>query len=161
PQESAAVSGISRLLWFGPFLAAAAAYGATACAVCHPGEAARFLASPMGRSIGPPQSIGTGTVTHSASGSALSVEYRDGRMFHLLSELGLKAEYQVAWQIGSGIKGRTYAVQIGQYLLESPLSWYEASGWDVSPGFESLQLLDFNRPITANCLFCHAGKTKF
>ena len=82
-------------------------------------------------------------------------------MFHVLSERGLTAEYPVAYQIGSGIKGRTYAVQVGDYLLESPLSWYQGSAWDVSPGFESMQLLDFDRPITANCLFCHAGRAKF
>jgi hypothetical protein len=100
-------------------------------------------------------------VTHQASQSVLSAEYRKGRMFHVLSERGLTAEYEVAYQIGSGTKGRTYAAQVGRYLLESPLSWYAGSAWDVSPGFESLSLLDFDRPITANCLFCHAGKVKF
>ena len=115
----------------------------------------------MGRSIGPPQVIATGKVTHSASGSNLSVEYRGRRMFHILSERGLTAEYPMALQIGSGNKGRTYAVKIGQYLLESPLSWYVGSGWDISPGFESLPLIEFNRPITSNCLFCHAAKVRF
>ena len=91
----------------------------------------------------------------------MAVEYRGGSMFHILSERGLKAEYRVAYQIGSGIKGRTYAVRIGDYLLESPLSWYKGSGWDVSPGYESLPLIDFDRPITSNCLFCHSGKIKF
>jgi predicted CXXCH cytochrome family protein len=131
------------------------------CANCHPKETARFLASPMGKSVGPPEIIESGKVTHQASGSVLSVEYRAGRMFHVLSERGLTAEYPVAYQIGSGTKGRTYAVQVGDYLLESPLSWYKDSSWDVSPGYESMQLLDFDRPITANCLFCHSGKVKF
>jgi hypothetical protein len=115
----------------------------------------------MGRSIGPPETIAAGRVTHQASQSVLSAEYRQGRMFHVLAERGLTAEYEVAYQIGSGTKGRTYAVQVGRYLLESPLSWYAGSAWDVSPGFESLPLLDFDRPITANCLFCHAGRVKF
>jgi predicted CXXCH cytochrome family protein len=115
----------------------------------------------MGRSIGAPETIAAGRVNHPASGSVLSAEYREGRMFHVLAERGLTAEYPVAYQIGSGTKGRTYAVHVGQYLLESPLSWYAGTGWDVSPGFESLPLLDFDRPITANCLFCHAGKVKF
>jgi hypothetical protein len=115
----------------------------------------------MGRSVGPPERLAPGKVTHQASGGVLSVEYRAGRMFHVLFERGLTAEYRVAYQIGSGSKGRTYAVKVGEYLLESPLSWYQSSAWDVSPGFESLQLLDFDRPITANCLFCHAGKARF
>ena len=62
-------------------------------------------------------------------------------MFDVLSERGLTAEYEVAYQIGSGTKGRTYAVQVGRYLLESPLSWYASSAWDVSPGFESSHCL--------------------
>ena len=119
----------------------------------------------MGKSFQPPENIGTGKVSHAPSGSAMSVEYRNGRMVHVLNERGLTAEYPVAYQIGSGIKGRTYAVQIGQYLLESPLSWYadsvRGSTWDVSPGYESMQLLDFDRPITANCMFCHSGNVKF
>ena len=115
----------------------------------------------MGRSVGPPEAIASGRVTHQPSGSVMSVEYRAGRMFHILSERGLTAEYPVAYQIGSGIKGRTYAVQVGGYLLESPLSWYKGSGWDVSPGYESMQLLDFDRPITASCLFCHSGNVRF
>ena len=115
----------------------------------------------MGRSIGPPETIAAGRVTHPASQSVLSAESRKGRMFHVLSERGLIAEYEAAYQIGSGTKGRTYAIQVGHYLLESPLSWYANSGWDVSPGFESLPLLDFDRPITANCLFCHAGRATF
>jgi predicted CXXCH cytochrome family protein len=131
------------------------------CVSCHPKETARFLASPMGKSVGPPETLSSGRVTHQTSGSVMSVEYRAGRMFHALSERGLTAEYHVAYQIGSGIKGRTYAVQVGDYLLESPLSWYKGSGWDASPGYESMQLLDFDRPITANCLFCHSGKVKF
>jgi predicted CXXCH cytochrome family protein len=115
----------------------------------------------MGKSIAQPETIPSGRVTHQASGSVMSVEYRAGRMFHVLSERGLLAEYAVAYQIGSGVKGRTYAVEVGGYLLESPLSWYKGSAWDVSPGYESMQLLDFDRPITANCLFCHSGKIKF
>jgi predicted CXXCH cytochrome family protein len=115
----------------------------------------------MGKSIGPPEALAAGSVTHRQSGSVLSVQYRGGRMFHVVAERGLTAEYAVAYQIGSGIKGRTFAVEVGSYLLESPLSWYAGSGWDVSPGFESMQLLDFDRPITSNCLFCHAGTAKF
>lgn len=152
---------VLRLLWVSIFLVAGAAWGAPACARCHPGETARYVSSPMGRSVGPPETIAPGRVTHPASGSVLAAEYRAGHMFHVLEERGLTAQYRVAYQIGSGIKGRTYAVRIGPYLIESPLSWYRGSGWDVSPGFESMQLLDFDRPVTSSCLFCHSGKARF
>jgi len=108
-----------------------------------------------------PEPMDAGRVTHAASGSVLSAEMRDGRMVHILAERGLTAEYPVAYQIGSGTKGKTYAVQVGDYLLESPLSWFKAAGWDVSPGYESMRLLDFDRPVTSNCLFCHSGNARF
>jgi predicted CXXCH cytochrome family protein len=144
------------------FLFALASHGAApVCARCHPRETARFLASAMGNSIGPAAALPAARVTHAPSGSVISVEYREERMFHVLSERGLTAEYPIAYQIGSGLKGRTYAVQVGDYLLESPLSWYKGLGWDVSPGYEAMPLIDFDRPITESCLFCHAGEVKF
>jgi len=133
---------------------------APVCAKCHPSETAKFLASPMGRSIGPPEVIASGAVAHAPSGSRLAASYRNGRLVHTLSERGLDAEYPVALQIGRGMRARSYAVRIGEYLLESPLSWYKSAGWDVSPGYESMQLLDFDRPVTENCLFCHADRAR-
>lgn len=140
---------------------AAAWAAAPDCAACHPDQVSRYLASPMGRSLSAaPESVrAAGTVSHALSGAKLSAEFRAGRMYHVLTESGLTAEYPVAYQIGSGLKGRTYAVRVGDYLLESPLSWYRNSGWDVSPGYESLALLDFDRPIATNCLFCHASRS--
>jgi predicted CXXCH cytochrome family protein len=136
------------------------AHAAPVCARCHPKETARFEISAMGRSIGPAEPLPPGRVTLTASGSVLSAVVRGGQMFHILAERGVSAEYPVAYQIGRGAKARTYAVQVGDYLLESPLSWYRTAGWDVSPGYEGMQLIDFDRPVTENCLFCHAGAAK-
>ncbi len=115
----------------------------------------------MGRSIAPPDPLPPGRVVHGLSGSVITIDSDGAQMIHRISERGLTAEYPVAYQIGSGRKGRTFAVQIGNYLLESPVSWYRGHGWDVSPGFENLALLDVDRPVTSSCLFCHAGRTKF
>jgi predicted CXXCH cytochrome family protein len=120
-----------------------------------------FLASPMGKSLATPESLGPARIEHQVSGSVITIAEQNGRMVHRINERGVIAEYPIAYQIGRGIKGRTYLVRVGEYLLESPASWYKGSGWDVSPGYESLQLLDFDRPITAECLFCHAGPTRF
>ncbi len=131
------------------------------CAGCHPRETSRFVASPMGRSIGAPDPLPPGRIVYTSSGSVLTIEYRSDRLIHGLSERGFTAEYPIAYQIGAGRRGRSFVVQIGNYLLQSPASWYEGHGWDVSPGYEDLQLIDFDRPITENCLFCHAGPTRF
>lgn len=130
------------------------------CAGCHPRETARFLATPMGRSIGAPDAIAQGGIFHAPSKSSLTASYRNGQLSHAISKQGLTAEYRIAFQIGRGVRARTYAARVGDYLLESPLSWYKGSGWDVSPGYEDLQLLDFDRPVTENCLFCHAGQAR-
>ena len=130
------------------------------CKTCHPSETARFLASPMGRSLGPADAIASGRTTHAPSATTLTADFRKGQLFHTISARGITAEYPVAFQIGRGVKARTYAVRVGDYLLESPLTWYKSGGWDVSPGYEAMQLLDFDRPVTENCLFCHAGRAK-
>lgn len=115
----------------------------------------------MGQSLGVPNPLLPGRVRQESSGSDISIEIHDGRMIHRLSERGLTAEYPITYQIGSGVRGRSYAVDIGNYLLESPVSWYRDHGWDISPGYEGMQLVDFDRPVTESCLFCHSGDAKF
>jgi len=47
-------------------------------------------------------------------------------------------------------------------FFQSPISYHnEARGiWDMAPGYEGDRRPDFDRPITAECLFCHAGRAK-
>ncbi len=82
-------------------------------------------------------------------------------MIHTLTANGITAEYPVAYQIGAGKVGYTYIVRIGEYLFESPASWYRQNGWDFSPGYQRLAGVDFDRLIDSNCLFCHADNAKF
>ena len=115
----------------------------------------------MGRSIGPPEPLPAGRVEPRVSGSVVTSDSHEGQMTHRITEHGITADYAVTYQIGSGRRGRTFAIQIGSYLEESPISWYTGHGWDVSPGYAELQLLDADRPINSSCLFCHAGRAKF
>ncbi len=57
--------------------------------------------------------------------------------------------------------GRSYMVQMGDYLFESPASWFNRYGWDLSPGYARTAVIDFDRPVDEACLFCHAGTTRF
>jgi predicted CXXCH cytochrome family protein len=60
--------------------------------------------------------------------------------------------------IGSGHQGKSYAWRHGDSLFQSPIAWYrEQRRWDMAPGYEQDPSPDFYRPITAECLFCHAG----
>lgn len=66
---------------------------------------------------------------------------------------------QVQFAIGSGKRGRTYVIDRGGLLFESPLSWYsEKECWDLSPGYSASGHQRFERRITGRCLSCHAGR---
>ena len=131
------------------------------CATCHPKEAARFGKSPMGNSLGAPASMQGGQVVHRRSGSVVTIKESDGTMTHTLFAQGSTVEYPIRYQIGAGLMGRTYVIQLGDYLFESPASWFKTYGWDVSPGYASAAALDFDRPVSADCLFCHSGNPAF
>jgi predicted CXXCH cytochrome family protein len=115
----------------------------------------------MGNSIAPPAPRPDGRVTHDPSGSVITSEQRDGRMVQRLSEAGLTAEYAIDYQIGANLFGYSYLVRIGDFFFQSPISFYRRNGWDLSPGFQKLSTVDFNRPIDDACLYCHSGATKF
>jgi len=71
---------------------------------------------------------------------------------------GLAAAYQIAFAIGSGNRAYGYLVQVGDCLFQSPLAYYsKRRAWDMAPGFENAEAPDFNRPVTLECLLCHAG----
>lgn len=131
------------------------------CASCHPKESARWAASIMGQSIVPPRALPPAHVTHDLSQSLLTSEQRDGWMVHGLSERGLTAEYPVRFQIGGDFMGRTYIVQVGDYVFESPLTYFKRYGWDLSPGYATMPIIDFDRQIDETCLFCHANSATF
>ena len=115
----------------------------------------------MGNSIDPPEPRPPAVVKHDLSGSVIDIEERNGRMIHRVTENGLTAEFPIDYQIGDGLAGFSYLVRMGDYVFESPASWYNNHGWDVSPGFGKLPGLDFSRGINVDCLFCHTGATKF
>jgi predicted CXXCH cytochrome family protein len=115
----------------------------------------------MGQSLISPEPLPPAEITHQNSHSKLTVEYRDRQMFHSISENALTAEYPIRYQVGGKLMGSSFLVQIGDYLFESPASWYRSYGWDISPGYESARIIDFDRPMSDACLFCHAGKVRF
>ena len=115
----------------------------------------------MGQSLIPPSPLPPAHVTHALSGSTITSEQRNDRMIHGISERGLTAEYPVRYQIGGDFMGRTYIVQMGDYMFESPITWFKRYGWDLSPGYSSKPLIDFDRPIDDTCLFCHTDAARF
>jgi predicted CXXCH cytochrome family protein len=112
----------------------------------------------MARSSGTPEGQPGGRVVHNKSGSTVVIRSDETGMTHTLEESGLKAQYKIPYFIGAGVVGRSYLVRIGDYLFQSPVSYYtHLQGWDLTPGYESEHRLDFDHEIVAGCLFCHTG----
>lgn len=68
-----------------------------------------------------------------------------------------KASFDIV--IGSGRKGQSYLSWNKNKLYQLPISYYTATqSWCNSPGFPNFAY--FDRPITLNCLECHANAAK-
>lgn len=105
----------------------------------------------MSRSISPP----TVEARRAQAGPGWAVAWNGTALRHRAAN----EERTMEWAVGSGHEGKSYLVRIGDGLFQSPLSWYSRRGaWDLSPGFARDQAFDFFRPVTNDCLFCHAGR---
>jgi Flp pilus assembly protein TadD len=61
--------------------------------------------------------------------------------------------------IGSGDHAESYVHRSSDLHFQSPITWYrDANGYGLSPGYQQNPLTSFSRPVTASCLFCHAGR---
>jgi predicted CXXCH cytochrome family protein len=143
--------------------------GAGACAACHSDQAVPYRRHPMGQSLAPVAdsfAIERFDPAHqnpfTSFGFQFLVEQRGGKQFHKeirLDPHGASAtEYisEIAYALGSGTRARSYLIDRQGYLFESAITWYSQKGiWDLSPGFEANPHSD--RPITADCLFCHSN----
>ena len=66
----------------------------------------------------------------------------------------------IAYRIGSGIRGYSYALGHGGILRMSPITWYNTGAegkWDLSPGYAKRNL-HFDRRIVDACWNCHVGR---
>ena len=70
-------------------------------------------------------------------------------------------QVDLTYFIGSRRMGRSYAYSREGHLFQAPVGFYTSrSRWDMAPGYENDSEPDLNRPITKECLFCHATGAK-
>ncbi len=70
------------------------------------------------------------------------------------------AEYPMRWVIGSGRFSKSYLAEADGFLIQSPVTWYNARpGWDLSPGYEQYNS-SFERTTEIRCLLCHVGRAE-
>jgi hypothetical protein len=68
-------------------------------------------------------------------------------------------QVQLSFFIGSRRMGRSFAFEYQQGLYQAPVGYYaNRRVWDMAPGYEHDTSPDLSRPITTDCLFCHANR---
>lgn len=137
------------------------ARAAPQCETCHPEQVRNYAATGMGRSAGRPVGLPSGEFRHALSRTQFRVAATAAGMSHEAERGGRRASHEVEWFIGSGNEGRSFLVQLGDSLFQSPVAWYRRrNGYGIAPGYEQDKAPDFYRPITPDCLFCHAGRVE-
>ena len=145
--------------------------GDAACIGCHASKSASYRQHPMGRSLYPitPESAAAvagsrGGILFEADGLQYSIENRNGHVIHLETrrstsgQLVAQKEAEVHYVLGSGRQAVSYLIERDGFLFASPINWFpRAQKWDLAPGYEKRNL-HFTRPVSAECLFCHANQ---
>jgi len=141
------------------------------CAGCHRAIAESYSRTGMGRSFYRPTALNTiedysrrNTFYHEASDEHYTMYARDGRYYQRRHQIGPGGreinvvEMQVDFILGSGNHVRSYVHRRpdGQ-LIELPVAWYAERGgyWEMNPGYERADHMDFRRKIDRECFFCH------
>ena len=134
------------------------------CARCHPAETAGYATTQMAHSLGRVTREPSGDFVHAASKTHFWVESGGSAtgwpMTQRLERHGVSGDYVPAYALGSGSHAVAYLIDLDGHLFQSPLCFYPGRGWDMAPGYEENRQPDFLRPVTAECLSCHAGKAR-
>jgi hypothetical protein len=144
--------------------------GSQKCSECHSEIAKTYASHPMANTLA---SVADAAPIEVTEGDAAQFETqgrryrvaREGdRMIHtefMTDDAGqpiYEQSEEVRYSVGSGTNARTYLIDRGGIMFESPMTWYtEKQKWDLSPGYHEDPSQRFNRRITDGCLQCHSG----
>lgn len=147
--------------------------GTDACAECHSDRHQSYLLTHHSRSLREvdlTKELAGGseqqTLAHPLSKVSYDVFAKDGRLWHRQWRHFSDAprdrlpigELPVCYVMGSGAFGQGYLLGDGDYLIQSPVTWY--AGTDdlgMAPGYDRVDHVGLTRVIAAECMFCHAG----
>lgn len=144
-------------------LAAASLWAESQCVSCHQSIVESYAKTGMARSVSKPRAElqAQRQWFHDFSGRRVGVVWQQGKMSHWMETKGLVETHEAEWAIGSGAQAKNYVVKIGDSLFQSPFAWYaKRLIWDMAPGFVVEANPTFYRPLSRECLQCHAGRAE-
>lgn len=122
---------------------------ALACVDCHRDLVERYARTPMANTSGPVR-------------AADEFAGKVGRQFTITPRLQLLwpgGRADLTFFIGSRRMGRSFGYLYKGHLYQAPVGYYaNRRSWDLAPGYEHDSHPDLTRPITTECLFCHATR---
>lgn len=143
--------------------------GSAICADCHSEISRTYALTTMANSAAP-MSIAPEIETYEEHWTVMSRMFRaqarkteDGmehreQLLSLSDEVLCEDAEKIAYEIGSGKRGRSYLIERDDQLMLSPLTWYStAARWDLSPGYAKNNR-HFERTIVKACVQCHVGR---
>jgi predicted CXXCH cytochrome family protein len=139
------------------------------CVDCHQEIARKYSRHPMGRSLAPITQVADHPPddrAHHNPFKAFDVLYRvdrqGGRVYHRMTSLDDAGKpiydfaHEVAFVLGSGMRGHSYLSVREGYVFQTPVSWFtEKQIWDLSPGFPPWARA--GRLVPGMCLYCHTN----
>jgi hypothetical protein len=144
--------------------------GSSICRDCHSQIWDRYQTHPMAQSLGRVQDASviedySQTTAFARGGREYYVERKvDGIAHHerqtddqgeVIYDQGVDVQYV----LGSGKRGRSYIIDRGGILFQSPISWYsQKQRWDLGPGYPERDHVRFERRVVERCISCHAGR---
>lgn len=149
--------------------------GTQSCAECHHERLQSFQQTAHShsmREVDLERAQTEAQLVHTLSKRSYDVIERDDRLWHRewehMRPTGadhkdddprlLLNELPVRYVMGSGSFAEAYLLSDGDYLLQSPVTWYVADGeYGMAPGYDEANHRGCKRVIEDNCVYCHAG----
>lgn len=126
------------------------------CRACHAAEVDGYALSAMSHSMRAGGQEPAGEVK--AAGSTIVATSSTAGSEQRLERDGAADAFRVDYVVGSGNHASGYLVDLSNHLFQSPIAYYKSQhAYGLAPGYENQSDPDFTRPVTAGCLFCHAG----
>ncbi len=145
--------------------------GSQTCGECHSDIAETYSEHPMANTLAsvadasPIEVIEDDSTEFETQGCRYRVERSGDRMIHteFMTDADDKLVYEqsedVHFAVGSGRNARTYLIDRGGIMFESPITWYvDKQKWALSPGYEENPRQRFNRRVSDGCVQCHSGR---